>query len=86
MSKINCLNCLICFGVNGWPKFKDNNEYGYTLVHSKLNGAEELFGKSHRSCKRKFNLRCINNATKFGEKNPTENGKFLSVIFVGFLV
>ena len=24
--------------------------YIYTLVHSKLNGAEKLFGKSHGSC------------------------------------
>ena len=28
----------------------------------------------------------MNNATKFEEKNPTENGKFLSVIFLGYLV
>ena len=44
-----------------WSKVKihkSNNEYIYiyiyiyiyTLVHSKLNGAEELFGKSHGSC------------------------------------
>ena len=68
-----------CFAVNGWLKFKeqtqkrsklkiheDNNEY----VYSKLNGTEEPFGKSHRSCKREFDLRYIHSATKFGEKNP----------------
>ena len=88
-----------CFGVNGWPKFKeqaekwsklkihkDNNEYAYTLVHGKLNGTEEPFGKSHRSCRKEFDLRYINSTTKFGEKNPTENGKFLSVIFLGYLL
>ena len=31
---------------------KDNNEYVYTLVHSKLNDREEVFGKSHGSYKR----------------------------------
>ena len=49
-----------CFGVNGWSKFKeqaekrnklkidkDNNEYVYTLVNSKLNGTEEHVEKSH---------------------------------------
>ena len=54
-----------CSGINSWPKFKeqaekwsnfksheDNNEYVYTLIHSKLNGREEPFGKSHRSRKR----------------------------------
>ena len=84
-----------CFGVNGWPKFKeqaekwnklkihkDNNEYVYTLVHSILNGTEEFFGKSHRSCKKEFDLRCINTATKFGEKSSTENGSFLPMIFL----
>ena len=51
-----------CFGVNGRSKFKeeaekwsklkihkDDNEYVYTLVHSKLNDTEEHFGRSHRS-------------------------------------
>ena len=70
-----------CFGVNGWPKFKeqaekwsklkihkDNNEYVYTLVHSKLSGTEEPFWKSHRSWKREFDLRRINSATKLGER------------------
>ena len=56
---------------------KDINEYVYILVHGKLNGTEEPFGISHRSCKREFDLRYINSATKFGEKNPTENVKFL---------
>ena len=28
----------------------------------------------------------INSATKFGEKNLTENGKFLLVIFVDYLL
>ena len=50
-------NKIHSFGVNGWPKFKaqaekwsklkilnGNNEYVYTLVHSKLNGIEESFG------------------------------------------
>ena len=27
---------------------KDNNEYVYALLHSKLNATEEPFGKSHR--------------------------------------
>ena len=88
-----------CFGVNGWPKFKelaekwsklkihkDNNEYVYTLVHSKLSDKEEPFGKPHRSFKRDFDLRYIKSAKKFGEKNPTENGKVLSVIFLGNLL
>ena len=38
-----------------WSKLKihkDNNEYEYTLVYSKLNDTEEPFGKSHRSCQR----------------------------------
>ena len=54
--------------------------YTHTLVHSKLNGTKELFGKSNRSCKREFDLRYINNETTFGEKNPTENDKFSSEI------
>ena len=85
------------FGVNGWPKLqaekwsklkihKDNNEYVYTLVHSKMNGIEESFGESHRSCKREFDLRYINSATKFGEKNSTKNGSFSSVIFLNYLL
>ena len=54
-----------CFGVDSWPKFteqaeerselkthKDNNEYVYKSVHSKLNGTEEPFWKPDRSCKR----------------------------------
>ena len=49
-----------CFGVTGWSKLKeqaekrsklkihkDNNEYVYTLVNSKLNGTEEHVEKSH---------------------------------------
>ena len=31
-------------------------------------------------------LRYVNSATKFAEKNPTENGKFLSIIFIGCLL
>ena len=69
--------CLICnknFGrknmagrnqTEKWSKlkiYKDNNEYVSTLVHSKLSGTEESFGKSHRSCKRKFDSRYINSA------------------------
>ena len=85
--------------VNGWLKFKeqaekwsklkiykDNNEYVCTLAHSKLNDTEDPFRKSHRSCKRAFALRYVNSVTKFGEKNPTKNGKFLSVIFIGYLL
>ena len=88
-----------CLGVNGWPKFKeqaekwsklkidkDNNEYVFILVHSKLNSTEESFRKSHRSCKREFDLRYINSATKFVEKNSTENSSFLSAIFLGYLL
>ena len=56
---------------------KDIKEYVYILVHGKLNGTKEPFGISHRSCNREFDLRYINSATKFGEKNPTENVKFL---------
>ena len=87
-----------CFGINGkqkfkeeaekWSKFKihkDNNECIYTLIHSKLKSTEEPFGKSNRSCKL-FDSRYINSATKFGEKNPTENAKFLLVIFLGYLL
>ena len=47
-----------------------------------MNGAEEPFGKSQRSCKREFDLRYINIATKLGERNSTENGKISSVIFL----
>ena len=90
-------NKIHCFGVNGWPKFKAqaekwsklkvhryNNEYVYILVHIKLNDTEVPFVKSYRSVK-EFDLRYINSATKFGEKNPTKNHKFLSVIFLGHL-
>ena len=35
---------------------------------------------------REFDLRSINSMKKFGEKNPTENGKFLLVIFLGYLL
>ena len=86
-----------CFGVNGWPKFKeeaekwnklkiykDNYKQVNTLAHSKLKGTELLFGKLQTSCKREFGLRYMNSATKLGEKNPTENDKFLSVIFLGY--
>ena len=59
--------------------------YIYTLVHSKLNYTEELFGKSLGSCQREFDLRYINSATKFGRKSSTENLKFLSVVFLGYL-
>ena len=68
-----------------WGKlkiYKNNNNYVVTLVHSKLNDKEGPLGKSHRICKREFDLRYINSATKFGEKNPTENGKLLSSIFI----
>ena len=68
-----------------WGKlkiYKNNNNYVVTLVHSKLNDKEGPLGKSHRICKREFDLRYINSATKFGEKNPNENGKFLSSIFI----
>ena len=54
-------NKIHCFVVNSrskvkeqaekWSKLKihkDDNEYVYTLVHSKLNGTGEPFGKSHR--------------------------------------
>ena len=90
-------NKIHCFGVNGWPKFKAqaekrsklkihryNNEDVYILVHIKLNDTEVPFVKSYRSVK-EFGLRYINSATKFGEKSPTENPKFLSVIFLGHL-
>ena len=40
----------------------DNNEYISTLVHSKLSGTEESFGKLHRSCDRKFDSMYINSA------------------------
>ena len=43
-----------------WSKLKihkDNNEYVSTLVHSKMSGTEEPFGKSHRSCDRKLHSR-----------------------------
>ena len=61
------------------------------LKSKQKNGAnskftEEPFGKSHRSCKGEFDLRYINCATKFGEKNPTENGNILSLIFLGYLL
>ena len=81
--------------INGRPKFKeqaekwrklkinkDKNEYLYTLVHSKLNGNEEHFRKSHTACEREFDF----SVTKFGEKNPTENHGFLLVIFLGYLL
>ena len=61
------------------------NVYIYTLVHSKLNDIKELFGKSNRSCKREFDLRNINSEATFGEKNPTENDKFLSEIIFCFV-
>ena len=37
---------------------------------------------NHIEFVREFDLRYINSATKFGEKNPNENGKFLSSIFI----
>ena len=37
-------------------------------------------------CSKEFDLRYINSGTKFGEKNPPENGKFLSVIFLCYLL
>ena len=66
-----------CFGVNGWPKFKeqaekwsklkidkDNNEYVFILVRSKVNGTEESFRKSDRSYKREFDLKETRNSFK----------------------
>ena len=35
-------------------------------------------------CMREFDY--VNSARKFGEKNPTEIGKFLLVIFLGYLL
>ena len=83
-----------CFGVNDLPKFKgqaekwsklkihkDNNEYVYTWVHRKLNDAEEPLEKSHRSCNRELDLRYMNCA-----KIWTKNDKFLSAIFLGYLL
>ena len=90
-------NKIHCFGVNGWPKFKAqaekwsklkihryNNEYVYMLVHIKLNDTEVPLVKSYGSVE-EFDLRYINSETTFGEKNPTENRTFLSVIFLGHL-
>ena len=65
---------------------KDNNEYVYTLVHNKLNGTEDPSGKSHRIVRKSFGLRCINSATKLGEKNPTEIGRFLSTLSRSFVL
>ena len=42
------------------------NMYIHYNIHSKFSGTEEPFEKSHRSCKREFDLRNINSATKFG--------------------
>ena len=61
-----------------------NNEYVYMLVHIKLNETEVPFAKSYGSVE-EFDLRYINSETTFGEKNLTENRKFLSVIFLGYL-
>ena len=61
-----------------------NNEYVYMLVHIKLNDTEVPFVKSYGSVE-EFDLRYINSETTFGEKNLTENRKFLSVIFLGYL-
>ena len=79
-----------------WSKLKihKNNEYIYiyiythiyTLVHSKLNYIEELFGKSLGSCQREFDVRYINSVTKFGRKSSTENDKSLSVVYLGYLL
>ena len=90
-------NKIHCYGVNGWPKFKAqaekwsklkihryNNEYVYMLVHIKLNDTEVPFVKSYGSVE-EFDLRYINSETTFEEKNLTENRKFLSVIFLGYL-
>ena len=88
------------FGANGKQKNGINSKfinvkmniyiyiyiYIYTLVPSKLNGTKETFGKSHRNCEREFYLRYIISVTKFGEKNSTENSKFLSAIFLGYLL
>ena len=61
-----------------------NNEYVYMLVHIKLNDTEVPFVKSYGNVE-EFDLRYINSETTFGEKNLTENRKFLSVIFLGYL-
>ena len=78
-----------CFGVNSWPKFKeqtekwsklkihkDQNQYVHTLVHRRLNDTEEATGKSHGSCCREFNVRYI----------WYKIHKFLWVIFLGYLL
>ena len=67
-----------CFGVDSWPKFteqaeerselkthKDNNEYVYKSVHSKLNGTEEPFWKPE--VVKEFGLRHLNSVAKFGD-------------------
>ena len=54
------------------------------LVHIKLNDTEVPFVKSYGSVE-EFDLRYINSETTFGEKNSTENRKFLSVLFLGHL-
>ena len=91
------INKIHCFGVNGWPKFKAqaekwsklkihryNNEYVYKLVYIKLNDTEVPLVKSYGNVE-EFDLRYINSETTFGEENPTENRKFLSVIVLGHL-
>ena len=75
-----------CFGVNDWPKSKEQAEKSSKFKIHKDSGTEEPFEKSHRSCKREFDLRYTNSATIFGEKNPTETGKFLSVVFLVVII
>ena len=72
-----------------WGKlkiYKNNNNYVVTLVHSKLNDKEGPLGKSHRICKREFDLRYITVRQNLERKIPLKTVNFyhqFSLIFLG---
>ena len=76
------------FGEGGWENFKskakkwqtldipeDNEYFIYTTVYETISNFNKTFGKSHRNCKKAFDLRYQKIKEKYGEKVIVEQGK-----------
>ena len=71
-------------GRNLKGKQKNGANSKFIDIITNMYGTEVPFVKSYGSVE-ELDLRYINSETTFGEKNPTANRKFLSVIFLGHL-